>query len=348
MPDYRTKPESELTFYTISQPEGIFNIARYDTLEEAINKFNEVKDLTSFAGIGISKYGRSELDIIHKKDDLYVLVTDYTRSDTFKCDREVREAVKNAIGKLGIVWEYNSTIFNSSVFSSLCVPCVVGNENILHNESVDNLSLDPEILNKTASSIERMYISDKEEWLPLLEVMSLCRDGEHPKIESIEVKVEDIHTKEKGTITVSPQDYILMADNYLLSHVKGFPLYETELAFDKLAGDLNDFMFDFDSYEYNDNLPAGGELEAIEDIAKDLKNGNVQPIIDQLSSIIEEGEIEANQLFQANELISRLKKIEPEHTAKRDLEDKIKNAEVYSSINTNNKTRNENEPDKNR
>ena len=88
MADYRTKPETELTFYTYSQPEGKFNISRYDTLDDAINKFKEDIDLSSFSGIGISKNGRSELDIVHKRDTTPVLVTDYTKVDAFKCDRE--------------------------------------------------------------------------------------------------------------------------------------------------------------------------------------------------------------------------------------------------------------------
>lgn len=334
MPDYRTKPSSELTYYVTAQPENsfTFNISRYDTLDEAITKFKEENtNPLSFSSIGVSR-GFGEVDIVQRNNNSFIAVTDFLKIPTMKCDREIKNAFHQVIKNLAIVWEYNHDIFTSSMLSSLCIPCVRGNEGILHNESAETLSIKPSEPDNIVTAIDKMYLSDREEWLPTLEVMVLCKSGEHPKIESITINVEDISTKEQGTITVSPQDYLLMADNYLLSHVKGFPLYETSLAFDKLAGDLNDFMYSYDFYGYQDSLPSGGEAEVIENLAKDLKSGNVQPIIDELNSIIAEGDIEGTPLLKATELIKRLEKIVPESEINKNLAGKIKNAKILNRV----------------
>lgn len=310
MADYRTKPETELTYYAFSQPNGCFEISRYDTLDEAINKFKESDtELSTFSGIGISKEHR-EIDIIHKNEDIYILVTDYNKLHDLKTDPEIKTAVNIAVQNLGVIWEYNNNIFNRSVLSSLCIPCVSKDKHLLHNEMIDNLSLKPERPDIIFSAIDSFYLSDNEEASSLKDIVNLCREGKHPKVESINVSVEDNITKETGKITVSPQDYLVMADNYLLSHVKGFPLYETNLAFDKLAGDLNDFVYDFDFYEYMDNMTDLSE-NVIDMISKDLKEGNVKEYIDFLQGILIEDDASADILFEAKELIARLNKIEP-------------------------------------
>ena len=320
MADYRTKPASELTYYSFSQPDGRFTISRYDTLDEAISSFKESdNEISSFSGIGISKNNK-EIDIVHKSDDTLVLVTDYIKIPALKADPEIKDAVNKAASKLSIVWEYNNNIFNRSTLSSLCIPCVLDNKYLLHNELVDNLTLKPERPDIIFSAIDNFYLSDKEDAVSLKEIISLCKEGKHPKVETINVFVEDNATKELGKIAISPQDYIIMADNYLLSHVKGFPLYETSLAFDKLAGDLNDFMHEFDFYDYMDNLTDSSE-NVIEEISGELKKGNINNYISFLQEIILEDDSPSETLYRAKELVGRLNKIEPTKEFNKDFTD---------------------------
>ena len=50
MADYRTKPASELTYYSFTQPNGTFSISRYDSLDEAIKDLKEKdNDSSSFS-----------------------------------------------------------------------------------------------------------------------------------------------------------------------------------------------------------------------------------------------------------------------------------------------------------
>lgn len=338
MADYRTKPDTELTYYTFSQPNGRFTIDRFDTLDEAIAKYNEDFNIPSkFSGIGISKNKYKEIVIIHKNGDTSVLVTDYTRLSSMKGDREIKAVVQEAAKKLDIGWEYSNNIFNNSAFTSVCIPCLIsGRYSLLHNENVEMLSLSPEILDNTVSAIEKIYTNGQ--WLPTIDVMKLCREGNHPKIESLSVKTEDIITKEQGTISVAPHDYLQMADNYVLLHQKAFPEYITAQAVDKLAGELNDFIYDYDSYEYMDQLPAGGEEEVIESISNDLKDGNIQPYIEHLNSIISGGDTTPDVLFTSNELLNRLIKIVPDKDRKPVLDRQIETPDRSNTSNSRSKT----------
>lgn len=333
MADYRTKPESELTFYAFSQPKGLFGISRYDTIDEAINKFREDIDVPSdFSGIGVSRYGTSEVDILQKRKDTTAIVTDYKKIQSTKYSKEVEEAVRKVASSLGVVWEYNNSIFDGTAFSSLCIPCNINKPVILHNEYVENLSLRPTILDRVPSAIEKLYVADKG-WCDVYEIMDICRNGENinPKIESISVKVEDNNSKKHSTIDVSPNDYFLMAENYILSNQKLFPQYNLQPVIESLAGDLHDFIREFDHYNYMDNFPAGGALEIIEQICSDIQAGNTQSYISELKSITEEGNISADYLLLANELISRLNRI-PVTEIIQNLSQKIDKAEKESTI----------------
>ena len=328
MADYRTKPASELTFYTFSQPDGKFEISRYDTLNEAINKFKENINIpSSFSGIGVSRNGVSEADILQKNKDTIAIVTDYRKIESMKYDIEIEDAAREVAKELGIVWEYNHDILKGSRFSSLCVPCIFDNTSLLHNERVDTFSLKPVILDYVASAIDKFYISD-EGWIDAYQVMNMCRNGEghHPKVESISVKVEDRSTKEESNIEVSPNDYLLMAENYVLSNQKIFPAYEINPAIESLAVELNDFIKDFDPYEYADNIPAGRESESIDQIFSDIQEGKVESYITELKSIIEDDHISSEWFFSAKELISRLSNVSNKEI-KHDLSEKITNAE---------------------
>ena len=248
------------------------------------------------------------------------MVTDYQKLPGFKTDIQVKNTVNEAVNKLDVTWEYNSNIFNRSVLSSLCIPCVFENKYLLHNEIIDNLNLNPERPDVIFSAIDNFYISDIEDPLTLKEVVTLCKEGKHPKVESIEVFVEESSTKETGKTIISPQDYLIMADNYLLSHIKGFPIYETGLAFDKLAGDLIDFVRDFDYYEYTDSMTEPPE-DAIDIISNDLKTGNNNGYINFLNEIILEEDYPAETFYRAKELIARLSKIEPTHEYTKSIDD---------------------------
>jgi len=327
MADYRTKPESELTFYVFSQPKGLFGISRYDTIDEAINKFRKDLDIPSdFSGIGVSRYGTSEVDILQKKKDSIAIVTDYKKIETTKYNKDVEDAIRKVASTLGVVWEYNHSILDGAAFSSLCIPCQFDKPIILHNEYIENLTLRPIIMDRLPSAIEKFYVSDKG-WCDVYDVMDICRSGEgiNPKIESIRVKVEDNDTKKQSTIDISPNDYIIMADNYVLSHQNLFPRYEIQQAIESLAGDLYDFMSDFDTYEYMDNLPEGGEKEVIEQIIDDIQSGNAQSYISELKTILSEDNAPGDSILNARDLLARLSKI-PSSELEADLTTKIEKA----------------------
>lgn len=123
--DYRTKPSSEWTYYVVDHLPGMDNIYRYDTIDEAIEKFESLPD-DMISAIGSSIDGLHELDHVHRRNGEPVLVTDMYNVDVelWRNSKEINEGISKIISLLGIEYELSKEIFGNmrpSVAIPLCI-----------------------------------------------------------------------------------------------------------------------------------------------------------------------------------------------------------------------------------
>lgn len=114
MTDFRSKPDSEWTYYVVDHLPTMNKLYRFDTVEEAIAKFKEFP-VTAISAIGSSKYSSIEIDHIHRRNGRAVLVTDSERveSSIWRDSEEIQAAIDKMISALNVHYELSSDIFGS-------------------------------------------------------------------------------------------------------------------------------------------------------------------------------------------------------------------------------------------
>lgn len=80
-----------------------------------------------------------------------------------------------------------------------------------------------------------------------------------------------------------------------------------QMSVEQLAAAIDDFAFDFDTYEYHDRVD--DREAAVNEIARNIRNQNVGPMKEWLQSIVDEDEIPEN-VAQAKKLIGELERFE--------------------------------------
>lgn len=80
-----------------------------------------------------------------------------------------------------------------------------------------------------------------------------------------------------------------------------------QMSVEQLAAAIDDFAFDFDTYEYRDRVD--DREAAVNEIARNIRNQNVGPMKEWLQSIVDEDEIPEN-VAQAKKLIGELERFE--------------------------------------
>lgn len=80
-----------------------------------------------------------------------------------------------------------------------------------------------------------------------------------------------------------------------------------QMSVEQLAAAIDDFAFDFDTYEYRDRVD--DREAAVNEIARNIRNQNVGPMKEWLRSIVDEDEIPEN-VAQAKKLIGELERFE--------------------------------------
>lgn len=173
--DFRTKSTDELTFYVYdnlrSQQAGMSsNIYYYDTLQEAIQKYNELpKEWTT--AIGGSIHGMRELDLIQRRMGESVLVTDFKKIDFWKDDKAVQGAIDELIAYLNVQYEANHDLLGNR---SIIMELERYKENTMDPYFNDKL-LNPSNPKYLISSIEEAHVLGHG-WMPFLEVLKMCDD----------------------------------------------------------------------------------------------------------------------------------------------------------------------------
>ena len=268
-------------------------IYRFDTLDEAIAKFNELPgDMRTV--IGFSDNSKpSELDLIRRIEGEPVLAREFLYVKDTKMDPRIYEMATELCDKLHVMWEQDAMFGNS-----ILVPREFGVApeygSGTHNSYFDDKRLDylvrDELLGiripskggpKTA--IEEVYLQDEGNYgyVPFKDFIEMVNDSENgylndhrPKVGTFYINYVD-SKGHFGGADVNPHTMRELLEREKCLEQDFSMWRQTDKAVESLAGDLDDFVYDFDFYTYQDDslyLPEGG-LD---------REGNIQKIIDDL------------------------------------------------------------------
>ena len=164
--DFRKKPDSQWTFYVVDHLPTMDNIYRYDTPQEAIEKYNSLP-ATQRSALGSSLLDRYELDHIHKIDGQSVLVRDMERvqSPVWRDSEEIVEAVSLMRQRLKVEYEL-SNLFGSHL-GHVAIPICDGKP---QNSYFNDKQLDPLVIDRPLSGINEVFVFGRG-WVEVLEFL---------------------------------------------------------------------------------------------------------------------------------------------------------------------------------
>lgn len=321
--DKRTKPESEWTYYVVDNVPRMSNIYRYDTLQEAIDKYKSLPN-DAIKAIGSSIDGRHEIDHIHCRSGQNVLVMDCANLDPWKSSQESIDAIDMMIAQLNVQHqlsgmfgrEYPSVVVELERYKDPNL------ENYFHNKLLR--PADPKSL---LSAINEVYVEGAG-WLSM-DVFMVRLYNSRPKamgegaesnfVTRLNIDYIDDHGR-TGQADLSTKDFVRLKEKT-----------EREITPVKLAGDLYAFAEDLDFYDAMDQ--ADTKEKELLHIEKDIESGSVYAYTKFLTESLEEGLPSDAQHKEALSLLSRLTVLTPDQFRKpalvamiRGAENKVRNA----------------------
>ena len=217
MYDFRTKPNTEWTFYVVDHLPTMANLYRYDTIGEAIAKFKELAP-NQRSAIGSSIEDTHEIDHVHRIDGLAVLVTDIDRmkSPLWRESKSIASAVAAMKSALNITYELSTNIFFNGV--SVAIPISL---NSFPNEKYFNdKKLNPVIWNRPLSGINEVFVEGQgwvkcEDFLKKLNDRKWTREGGYPVpfVNQLNIRYAD-NNGHYGQADITPQDFIHLKSRY--------------------------------------------------------------------------------------------------------------------------------------
>jgi len=216
--DFRTKPDTEWTFYVVDHLPTMDNIYRYDSAQEAIQKYSELPDNLRCA-IGSSLNSRFEIDHIHKIDGNAVLIRDMycTTNSVWRDSPEVNAAVALMKEQLRVRYELDSTLFGYDR-GSVAIPL---SEHAGPNNYFNNKHLDPKVPDRPLSGINEVYVEGSG-WVDILSFLdnqenrTWSRESGYPVpfVNTLNIRYADSHDYQ-GQADVTPAEYKVLRDEYV-------------------------------------------------------------------------------------------------------------------------------------
>lgn len=319
--DNRTKPHDQWSYYVVDNLPTMANLYRFDTVEEAIEKYKSLPD-TLVSAIGSSIHDAREIDHIHRCDGKNVLVTDCDHMQPWVGNSEIQESIDKMIAYLNVQYQY------SHIFSPRYPSVIVDLERYRGNEMdhyFDDKLLRPENPKLHTSCVKEVYV-EGEGWLPrdsflkMLENSRPGRPGEPRKnvfVDMLNIDYID-KTGRCGQADISPRNFNLLMQKTL-----------REISPDKLAEDLYQFASDQDPFEEQDQADTkGAELHLMK---QDIDTGNVSHYVKYLTAALNDGSLSEEDNKTALSLLSRLTVLTPSEFRKPALMSMIQNAEHKAS-----------------
>lgn len=256
------------------------DVARFDTLEEAISEFNHLpSEWTTALGIHIDPH--SEIDLVQRREGEPVLSGDYQRIPLFYSNPAVQAAVRKLCSDLRIQWQSDYRIFGHSAVQ---IP-VPSDLDFVRDRIFNWKHLVPKDPRHIITSIEEIY-TPEHGWLEMDKVYGIASrhgfDNPHiPKITNLHVH----YANERGTSAhgdVSPYNYILLQERTLL-------MERDKTATKRLAEAIEDYIFRKDPDAYSAYF-GDKDRYALDDgdgphpLYRSIKERNTTKIMDLINS----------------------------------------------------------------
>jgi len=312
--DNRTVSDEQHSYYVfddlrfqqnaVRQNRGSADIFYYDTLEEALTKLHEIpEDMTP--ALGMHRSSMSELDLIHRRNGEYVLVSDYQNFSRWRTDPVVNATVNKLCTQLQVDWRMDSKCFRGTVL----VPLERGFHRIPDKGTLDKClhPKSPKYLQNTAdpSTAVNEVFSPQQGWIPYAAAVKASEafgfhDPNLLKIQQFNITYVDSHGK-IGQRDVSPLEMNLLMERWKFQH--GDPQLKADIA-KRAADELDDFLFSAHITEHTQGAP--DKAAAVSRISSDILSENTTDIIRLLQDIRDDGHQSDAMIAQAHLHLARL------------------------------------------
>lgn len=303
--DQRTVPQDQITFYVFddlrfqqnreSSGREDFDIFYYDTLDEALEKFKDVPAWMTPA-FGMS-WGRGEWDIIHRREGYNVLSEDFRSDERWRNNPEVLGYVDHLCSVLNVAWVSDPRMIPHATIMTPRTPWFQW----LPDRAVLDKALRPRKpqfyrQQPTPLSAINEVFCQGDGWLPYEEFRQKAEHfGWHSphclKVHTFNVNYTDSRGHE-GQIDVSPGDFRILLERYTLQH--GDP-EAVQTAAQKLAADLDEFIYQFDTYEYKDRTEDENREVSVNALRDEILEGRTEDIISYLQLLVDENEFSSDE-----------------------------------------------------
>lgn len=325
--DFRTKPESQWTYYVIDHLPTADNIFRYDTPEAAIACY-KLLDPSLHSAIGSSIGGVHEIDLIHRRSNntpVYLKDSERIEPGLWRDSPEARDALAYMLDELNVTHELNSQIFGGHLPSVLVD--LDRNPDKTIDRYYENSILFSDRPRQYTSAVAEVY-AQNHGWVKTDAFLRMLQNGipQDQKgnlpdyyVNRLSVRYMDMETGYFGQADVSPREYILLCEKT-----------EQLLAPDKLARDLYDFLSDHSPEAQV--LRSGSISHSASDFQRLIEAGRLGAFQKEISQMLAMRDINDDTRQKARQLYSRIMALTPRDFQRHpSLTSKIAQAEKTSS-----------------
>ena len=310
--DHRKDPNTDLSFYVLDDlrfqqnreisDRTSFDLYRFDTLSEAIGKLREIPAYMTPA-LGMQR-GTGELDLVHRREGEYNLVTDYQNLPAWRNDSHVLDAVRQVCETLVIEWQLHNGPFNSSVLIPLDL------EDLTEGFLPDTYFFDkdlraelPAFWDKASpnTAINEVFAPGKG-WLDYQSARKLAEQFGYANPHCLKVTrfnvnyAETANPRKTGQADISPKDLRLLMEKW---HIREGNSYESLRATQRLADELSECV-----YGYQEN-PIDRQKH-FSSFVDDLYKGNYENIDRVLTKAPANTTLELNKIYELRYRIAGL------------------------------------------
>ena len=323
--DFRTKDKTQWTYYVVDNVPRMSNIYRFDTVQEAIDKYQSLPN-DVIKAIGSSKDNRYEIDHIHCRAGQNVLVMDSANRSPWKDSYKLQESIDTMIAYLNVQYQM------SSLFGKQYPSAIVELERYKSPELdnyFQNKLLRPADPKHFITAVNEVFV-EGEGWMNT-EAFLKKLDDSRPKAIGEGAKANFVtrlnimyidNTGHCSQVDISTKDFVLLKEKT-----------ERECAPDKLAADLYAFASDVDPYEAMDQEDIK-EID-LQKMQQDIASGHLAPYTKYLSDYLhDEGHYLSRSYDNAKALLARLTVLTPKEFRKRALLAMIQGAEQKAKAQT--------------
>lgn len=216
--DFRTKPNTEWTFYVVDNLPTMSNIYRYDTVQEAIEKYQSLPE-TMYSAIGSSLQGRYEIDHIHRINSKSVLIRDMDRmtKPIWRESEEIASAVSLMRDQLRVEYEKDPSMFGAGR-GSVAIP--ICDDPSKRSSHLNDKHLLPIRHDRPLSGINEVYL-EGQGWVEILDFLNQLehrewsRETGYPVPFLSTMNVRYVNDRgHLGQVDISPADFRILRDEY--------------------------------------------------------------------------------------------------------------------------------------